>query len=55
VGEDVQQPEDQELGLPRHLASLVGSLNGPADLGRNHDHYLAFGADGDSPGGTASA
>jgi hypothetical protein len=26
--------------LPRHLSALIGSLRGPADLGRNHDKYL---------------
>lgn len=28
--------------LPKHLAVLVGALEGPADLGRNHDKYLAY-------------
>jgi hypothetical protein len=33
---------DDVPGLPEHLASMVGSLQGPADLGRNHDKYLSY-------------
>lgn len=40
--------------LPEHLASLVGSLHGPADLGRNHDKYLSY-TDRDQSDGAASA
>jgi hypothetical protein len=40
--------------LPRHLAALVGSLNGPEDLGRNHDKYLSY-VDRDEKDGAASA
>jgi hypothetical protein len=41
--------DEERSGLPRHLAALVGSLKGPADLGRNHDRYLAYpDRDGDS-------
>lgn len=37
--------------LPENLAALVGSIQGPADLGRNHDKYL----DREQAGGAASA
>jgi hypothetical protein len=40
--------------LPENLAALVGSIQGPADLGRNHDKYLAY-ADREHDGGAASA
>ena len=30
--------------LPPHLSVLIGSLDGPGDLGRNHDKYLTLGA-----------
>jgi hypothetical protein len=40
--------------LPRHLSVLVGSLQGPADLARNHDKYLAY-PDQEESGGAASA
>ncbi|MGH3254925.1 MAG: hypothetical protein ACRDOU_05850 [Streptosporangiaceae bacterium] len=45
---------DEDPALPEHLASLVGSLQGPADLGRNHDKYLSY-ADRDQSDGAASA
>lgn len=45
---------DDFPALPEHLASLVGSLQGPADLGRNHDKYLSY-ADRDQADGAASA
>jgi hypothetical protein len=46
---------DEPQALPRHLAALVGALEGPRDLGANHDAYLTFhGRDGDS-GGAESA
>lgn len=41
--------------LPRHLQALVGSLQGPADLGANHDAYLVYPAGEDSSEGAASA
>jgi hypothetical protein len=41
--------------LPRHLQALVGALQGPADLGVNHDAYLCYPAGEDSSGGAASA
>ncbi|WP_157556422.1 hypothetical protein [Herbidospora yilanensis] len=31
-----------ETALPRHLTALVGALQGPADLGAHHDHYLSY-------------
>ena len=46
--------DEGEPGLPRHLAALVGALKGPADLGRNHDKYLAH-PDRDADSGAASA
>jgi hypothetical protein len=45
---------DEQPGLPQHLAALVGALKGPADLGRNHDKYLAY-PDRDADSGAASA
>jgi hypothetical protein len=41
--------------LPRHLGALVGALQGPEDLGANHDAYLAYPTGEDSSGGAASA
>lgn len=46
--------EGQAPPLPENLAALVGSIQGPADLGRNHDKYLAY-ADREQAGGAASA
>jgi hypothetical protein len=46
--------DGEESGLPPHLAALVGALKGPADLGRNHDKYLAY-PDRDADSGAASA
>jgi hypothetical protein len=31
-----------EMGLPPHLAALVGALQGPPDLGVHHDRYLTY-------------
>ena len=45
---------DKAPGLPRHLSALVGSLRGPADLGRNHDKYLTY-ASGEEADRAASA
>jgi hypothetical protein len=52
--EDPSRDRDDTSGLPRHLAALVGALNGPSDLGRNHDKYLAY-PDRDEASGAASA
>ncbi len=52
-GEDEAQREEPPA-LPRHLSALIGSLRGPADLGRNHDKYLTY-ADSEDAGGAASA
>jgi hypothetical protein len=41
-------------GLPPHLAALIGALNGPPDLVRQHDRYLAY-PDREEHGGAASA
>ena len=46
--------ESQTPPLPENLAALVGSIQGPADLGRNHDKYLAY-PDREQAGGAASA
>jgi hypothetical protein len=46
--------DDQVPPLPEHLSALIGSLNGPPDLGRNHDKYLTY-ADRDDADGAASA
>jgi hypothetical protein len=50
-GEDAER---QAPPLPENLAALVGSIQGPADLGRNHDKYLAY-PDREQTGGAASA
>jgi hypothetical protein len=52
-GGETAEPEKQP-GLPMHLSALIGSLRGPADLGRNHDKYLTY-ADREEAGGAASA
>jgi hypothetical protein len=52
-GEDEAQHEELPA-LPRHLSALIGSLRGPADLGRNHDKYLSY-DDREDAGGAASA
>jgi hypothetical protein len=40
--------------LPENLAALIGAIQGPADLGRNHDKYLAY-PDREQAGRAASA
>jgi len=52
-GEEEAQQEELPA-RPRHLATLIGSMRGPADLGRNHDKYLTY-ADREEAGGAASA
>jgi hypothetical protein len=52
-GDETAEPEKLPA-LPRHLSALIGSLKGPADLGRNHDKYLTY-ADREEAGGAASA
>lgn len=52
-GDETAEPEKLPV-LPRHLSALIGSLQGPADLGRNHDKYLTY-ADREAAGGAASA
>ena len=47
MSEDTRPSEDEAQheerpALPKHLSALVGSLRGPADLGRNHDKYLTY-------------
>jgi hypothetical protein len=46
--------ESRTPPLPENLAALVGSIQGPADLGRNHDKYLAY-PDREQASGAASA
>jgi hypothetical protein len=43
-----------EMRLPRHLAALVGALQGPADLGVHHDRYLTY-LHHEEAGGAATA
>jgi len=52
-GDQTAEPEKLPA-LPRHLSALIGSLQDPADLGRNHDKYLTY-ADREKAGGVASA
>ncbi len=52
-GEEEAQHEELPA-LPTHLSALIGSLRGPADLGRNHDKYLTY-TDREEAGGAASA
>ena len=52
-GDETAEPEKLPA-LPKHLSALIGSLRGPADLGRNHDKYLTY-ADREEAGGAASA
>lgn len=59
MSEDTRPDEDEVQheevpALPRHLSALIGSLRGPADLGRNHDKYLTY-DDREDAGGAASA
>jgi len=42
MSDDTIEPVEEAPRLPRHLAVLVGSLQGPADLGANHDTYLSY-------------
>ncbi|GAB1819146.1 hypothetical protein [Herbidospora sp. RD11066] len=41
-----ESPDFAELAP--HLAALIGALQGPADLGANHDRYLTYPHDEDS-------
>jgi len=52
----VDEPDagNDASGLPPHLAALVGALDGPPDLAREHDKYLAY-PDREGHGGVASA
>jgi hypothetical protein len=53
--ETVDAQDERRLPLPRHLATLVGSLQGPADLGVNHDAYLTYAQAEQRTEGAASA
>ena len=55
MSDETQTPADEEPRLPRHLAALVGALQGPVDLGVNHDAYLTYPAHRDGSDGAASA
>jgi hypothetical protein len=57
MSEDVPVADDADESrrLLRHLAALVGALQGPADLGANHDAYLTYSDTDGSSGGAASA
>jgi hypothetical protein len=46
--------DDESPAPPENLAALIGAIQGPADLGRNHDKYLAY-PDREQTGGAASA
>jgi hypothetical protein len=50
-GEDDESPAPP---LPENLVALIGALQGPTDLGRNHDRYLAY-PDREETGGAAFA
>jgi hypothetical protein len=52
-GDEPEGPTDGPA-LPPHLAALIGALDGPADLARHHDKYLAY-PDREEHGGAASA
>jgi hypothetical protein len=52
--DDAADRREDASQLPRHLSALIGSLQGPPDLGRNHDKYLAY-PDRDESGGAESA
>ncbi|MEU8058654.1 hypothetical protein [Microbispora bryophytorum] len=45
---DVDEPL-ADPALPRHLATLVSALQGPADLGVHHDRHLAYAMGYSSP------
>lgn len=55
--EDGPTPEEPGEGarLPKHLAALAGALQGPVDLGANHDAYLTYPGERAESGGAASA
>jgi hypothetical protein len=42
MSDDTTMTGGEEPRLPRHLAALVGALQGPADLGVNQDAYLSY-------------
>jgi hypothetical protein len=48
------EKNSHELQLPRHLAALVGALQGPPDLGAHHDRYLTY-PHREESGGAATA
>jgi hypothetical protein len=41
AGDSREDDESPAPPLPENLAALIGAVQGPADLGRNHDKYLA--------------
>jgi hypothetical protein len=54
AGSSHEDDESPTPPLPENLAALIGAIQGPADLGRNHDKYLAY-PDREQAGGAASA
>jgi hypothetical protein len=54
AGSGHEDDEGSTPPLPENLAALIGAIQGPADLGRNHDKYLAY-PDREQAGGAASA
>jgi hypothetical protein len=54
AGDSREDDESPAPPLPENLAALIGAIQGPADLGRNHDKYLAY-PHREQTGGAASA
>jgi hypothetical protein len=54
AGDGREGDESPAPPLPENLAALIGAIQGPAYLGRNHDKYLAY-PDREQAGGAASA
>jgi hypothetical protein len=55
VSGGIVENEDGGTALPRHLAALIGALQGPADLAVNLDSYLTYPQTDDPVGGVATA
>lgn len=37
---ETMPPTDAPLGMPEGMLALFGAIDGPADLGERHDHYI---------------
>jgi hypothetical protein len=37
---EAQSPEAEAEAVPEGLVALIGSIDGPADLGERHDDYI---------------